>query len=144
MALSSNSIFTRMILTFRFPTLTLKVTGEKYERHTMWHEIFAPSTSAIRKKKTKKCSRKKKNTAKIWYVVNKWTLQGATFVIPFEYLPHSGYCQPSGDFSPIVPNSPFLPNLPFSPKSPLSKGPDDFSPFLPNLPLSLKSPLSFA
>ena len=40
----------------------------------------------------------------------------ATFGIPFEYLPYSGYCQPSGDFSPIVPNSPF------SPKSPLSRG----------------------
>ena len=34
--------------------------------------------------------------------------------IQFEYLPHSGYRQPSGDFSPFVP---------FSPKSPLSKGP---------------------
>ena len=31
----------------------------------------------------------------------------ATFGIPFEYLPYSGYCQSSGDFSPIVPNSPF-------------------------------------
>ena len=50
MALSSNSIFTRMLLTFRFPTFTLKVTDETYERHTMWHEIFAPSTSAIRKR----------------------------------------------------------------------------------------------
>ena len=51
------------------------------------------------------------------------------FGIQFEYLPHSGYCQPFGDFSLFVPNkgpgdfSPFVPNSAFLPKSPLSMGP---------------------
>ena len=40
MALYSNSIFTRILLTFRFPTFTLKVAGEKYKRRTMWQESF--------------------------------------------------------------------------------------------------------
>ena len=39
------------------------------------------------------------------------TLQGATFGLQFEYLPHSASCQPSGGFSPFVP---FLPKLSLS------------------------------
>ena len=61
MALSSNSIFTRILLTFRFLTFTLKVTGEKYERHTMWHERFCGFyIRHPQKQKTKKCPRRKK------------------------------------------------------------------------------------
>ena len=43
--------------------------------------------------------------------------------IQFEYLPHSGYRQPSGEFSQFLPISPIWPKSPFPPKSPLAKGP---------------------
>ena len=81
--------------------------------------VFAASTSAIRKKKQKNVPAEKKYrknlicryqvSSRRYHPIMRYIARHttATFGIPFEYLPYSGYCQPSGDFSPIVPNSPF-------------------------------------
>lgn len=37
--------------------------------------------------------------------------EGDTFGIQFQYLPHSGYCQPSGDSLLFLANLHFLPNF---------------------------------
>ena len=46
----------------------------------------------------------------LWRVIAKFakiaTLQGTTFGIKFDYLSHSGYRPPSGDFAPFLPFSP--------------------------------------
>ena len=64
-----------------------------------------------------------------------YQFEGATLGFQFEYLPHSGYCQPSGDFSLFAPKFAifakfchFRRNRQFR-----QKGSGDFSPFFAKL-----------
>ena len=121
MALSSNSIFIRILLTFRFPTFTLKVTGEKYERHNMWQERFCGFYIRHPQKTKKRCSRKKKIpqkfnmslTSELSKVSPDYEIHCPTHNCHALLASRLNICHildiasPYGDFSPIVPNSPF-------------------------------------
>ena len=157
MALSSNSIFTRILLTFRFLTFTLKVTGEKYERRTMWHERFCGFYIRHPQNTKNMFPQKKKYPQNFnMSLTSELSLQGITQLwdtLADTQLPLLAFrlniCHILDIASPLaifrqLCQIRHFPNLPQSPKSPLSKGPGDFSPFLPNLPFSPKSPLSFA
>ena len=131
MALSSNSIFTRILLTFRFPTFALKVTGEKYERQHVARNFCGFYIRHSQKKIPKKFN------MSLTSELSKEPLLASRLNICHIL----DIASPLAIFRQLCQIRHF-PNLSFSPKSPLSKGPGDFSPFLPNLSFSPKSPLS--